>query len=99
MRWLFLLIALALGGIYWQTLAEWAAWLERPELADWLASQGAWAALISFSLMVAQAVLAPLPAFVLSLANGQVFGALWGGLLSLAGGLAGAQLCYELARL
>jgi uncharacterized membrane protein YdjX (TVP38/TMEM64 family) len=35
--------------------------------------------------MVLQAVAAPLPAFVITFANGLAFGAFWGGLLSVFG--------------
>ncbi|MGI8866961.1 MAG: hypothetical protein ACR2G1_09530, partial [Rubrobacteraceae bacterium] len=49
---------------------------------DYILSYGAWAPVISAALMVLQALLAFLPAFVLAFANGLAFGAFWGGLLS-----------------
>ncbi len=47
-------------------------------------SYGAWAPVVSTLLMVLQALAAPLPAFVLTFANGLAFGTFWGGLSSLA---------------
>jgi uncharacterized membrane protein YdjX (TVP38/TMEM64 family) len=70
-----------------------------PALRDYLRSFGAWAPLVSIALMQVQAVLAPIPAFPLMYANGLVFGALWGGLLSWASILVSAILCFALARL
>jgi uncharacterized membrane protein YdjX (TVP38/TMEM64 family) len=48
--------------------------------------------------MVLQALVAPLPAFVITFANGLVFGWGWGALLSWSSAMAGAALCFWLAR-
>ncbi|HEU5316501.1 MAG TPA: TVP38/TMEM64 family protein [Chloroflexota bacterium] len=48
--------------------------------------------------MVLQSVAAPLPAFVITIVNGLLFGALWGGLLSWSSAMVGAALCYAIAR-
>jgi uncharacterized membrane protein YdjX (TVP38/TMEM64 family) len=69
-----------------------------PGLRDYLRGFGAWAPLVSVALMQVQAVLAPIPAFPLMYANGLVFGALWGGLLSWVSILVSAVLCFTLAR-
>lgn len=61
-------------------------------------STGAWAPLASIGLMVFQAVLAPLPAFVVTFANSALFGWAWGAVLSWTGAMLGAALCYWLAR-
>jgi hypothetical protein len=37
------------------------------------------AALVSFALMILQAIIAPLPAFLITFANASLFGAFWGG--------------------
>jgi uncharacterized membrane protein YdjX (TVP38/TMEM64 family) len=66
---------------------------------DYLRSFGIWAPLVSVLLVQLQAVVAPLPSFPLMYANGLLFGALWGGLLSWASILASALLCFGLARL
>src|SRR5262245_44231615 len=61
-------------------------------------SYGPWAAVVSAVLMVAQAVIAPLPANVITITNGMVFGPIWGGLLSWSSTLLGASLCFVLSR-
>jgi len=60
---------------------------------------GIWAPVISFLLMVLQSVIAPLPAFVLTFANAALFGWVKGAILSWSGAMAGAALCYFIARL
>ena len=49
---------------------------------DFVASYGAYAALISFFLMIFQSVAAPLPAFLLTFANANLFGWWQGAILS-----------------
>jgi uncharacterized membrane protein YdjX (TVP38/TMEM64 family) len=66
---------------------------------DHLRGFGLWAPVVSAALMLGQAVLAPLPAFPLMYANGLLFGALWGGVLSWGSLLLSAVLCFGLARL
>ncbi len=66
-------------------------------LRDYILSFGAWAPVVSALLMVFQALVAPLPAFVLTFANGLAFGAFWGGLLSLSSAVA-AAISFWLAR-
>jgi uncharacterized membrane protein YdjX (TVP38/TMEM64 family) len=63
-----------------------------------LLSYGPWAAVVSAVLMVAQAVIAPLPANVITITNGVVFGPFWGGLLSWTTTLLGSSLCFALSR-
>jgi uncharacterized membrane protein YdjX (TVP38/TMEM64 family) len=65
----------------------------------YLLSFGAWAAVISTLIMIFQSVVAPLPAFVVTLTNGLLFGAIRGTLLSWASSMAGAVLCFYIARL
>jgi uncharacterized membrane protein YdjX (TVP38/TMEM64 family) len=67
-------------------------------LKEWLLSFGPWAPVVSALLMIFQSVVAPLPAFVITFANGLLFGALAGGLLSWSSAMAGAALCFFLAR-
>jgi uncharacterized membrane protein YdjX (TVP38/TMEM64 family) len=59
---------------------------------------GAWAPAVSFALMILQAVVAPLPAVVITLANGFLFGWAWGALLSWSSAMAGAALCFWIGR-
>jgi uncharacterized membrane protein YdjX (TVP38/TMEM64 family) len=65
---------------------------------DYLRGFGAWAPVISFLLMVLQSVAAPLPAFVITLANGLLFGAFWGAILSWSSAMVGAAVCFGIAR-
>jgi uncharacterized membrane protein YdjX (TVP38/TMEM64 family) len=65
---------------------------------EYILSFGAWAPAISFALMVFQSVIAPLPAFLLTFANAALFGWAWGALLSWSSAMAGAALCFAIAR-
>ncbi len=65
---------------------------------DYLLGFGAWAALVSAAIMVFQSVAAPLPAFVVTFANGLLFGWAWGALLSWSSAMLGAVLCFWIAR-
>ncbi len=64
---------------------------------DYILSYGAWAPVISAALMILQALLAFLPAFVLAFANGLAFGAFWGGLLSLSSATLAAAVSFGIA--
>ncbi len=68
-------------------------------LRDYILSFGVWAPIVSTMLMVLQALVAPLPAFVLAFANGLAFGAFWGGMLSLVGASLAAAVSFWIARL
>jgi len=67
-------------------------------LIDYLRSFGIWAPVVSAALMVLQSVAAPIPAFLLTFANGMLFGWFWGAALSWLSAMAGAALCFWLAR-
>jgi uncharacterized membrane protein YdjX (TVP38/TMEM64 family) len=49
--------------------------------------------------MVFQSVAAPLPAFLITFSNAAIFGWVWGAILSWSGAMAGAAVCYGIARL
>ena len=63
-------------------------------LKAYILSFGIWAPVASGVLMVLQAIIAPLPAFLITLANGTLFGVFWGGLLSWSTALAAALICF-----
>ena len=65
---------------------------------EFVASYGGYAALISFLLMVFQSVAAPLPAFLLTFANASLFGWWRGAILSWTSAMAGAAVCFVIAR-
>jgi uncharacterized membrane protein YdjX (TVP38/TMEM64 family) len=67
-------------------------------LRAWVLGFGAWAPLVSAAVMVLQSVVAPLPAFVVTFANGLLFGWAPGALLSWSSAMLGAALCFGIAR-
>ncbi|MFQ5895674.1 MAG: TVP38/TMEM64 family protein, partial [Nitrospinota bacterium] len=68
-------------------------------LRAYLLSFGAWAPVVSALLMILQSLIAPLPAFVVTIANGMLFGLFWGALLSWSSAMVAAALCFYLSRL
>lgn len=68
-------------------------------LADYFRSLGIWAPFISIALMIAQGIIAPLPSFVITAANGLAFGIPLGIIISWTGGMAAALVMFLLARL
>ena len=69
------------------------------EVKQFIESYGVYAAAISFALMVLQSVMAPLPAFVLTFANANLFGWWQGAILSWSSAMAGAALCFYISRI
>lgn len=61
-------------------------------------SYGPYAAAVSFLLMVAQSVAAPLPAFLITIANANLFGWWQGAILSWTSSMVGAVVCFWIAR-
>lgn len=66
--------------------------------SEFMAQYGPAAAVVSFLLMVFQSVIAPLPAFLITIANANLFGWWQGAILSWASAMAGAALCFWIAR-
>jgi uncharacterized membrane protein YdjX (TVP38/TMEM64 family) len=66
-------------------------------LGDRFASYGLLGPLISLGIMVLQGILAPLPAFVVTFANGLAFGTFWGWVISLAGHVLASSVAFFLA--
>lgn len=67
-------------------------------MREFIADYGAYAAAVSFFLMIFQSVAAPLPAFVITLANANLFGWVKGAMLSWSSAMAGAALCFYISR-
>ncbi len=65
---------------------------------DFIRSWGAYAGAVSFALMIFQSIAAPLPAFLLTFANASLFGWWQGAILSWTSAMAGAALCFYIAR-
>lgn len=76
-----------------RSVAAFAA-VDQQGIERFIQSYGALAAVVSFLLMILQAIAAPLPAFLITFANASLFGAFWGGLLSWTSSMAGAALCF-----
>jgi uncharacterized membrane protein YdjX (TVP38/TMEM64 family) len=66
-------------------------------LRSYLLTFGAWAPLVSGSLMILQMIIAPIPGQLITFTNGLVFGALWGTVLSWSSAMAGAAVCFAIA--
>ena len=66
---------------------------------DFVASYGAYAAAVSFGLMILQSIAAPLPAFLITFANANLFGWWQGAILSWTSAMAGAAVCFYIARI
>lgn len=66
---------------------------------NFIAAYGGYAAVISFLLMIMQSIIAPLPAFLITVANANLFGWWQGALLSWVSAMAAAGICFYLARI
>ena len=98
-----MLVGLLLLGIYhkhvWEYLRELTAAFQSLETArEYIASYGVLAPIVSAILMIFQSVIAPLPAFLITFANGLLFGVWWGAALSWSSAMLGAALCFFIAR-
>lgn len=67
-------------------------------LRDYIVSFGFWAPVASCFLMVLQALVAPVPSFLITFANGLAFGVFGGWMLSLFGHVLAAGVCFGISR-
>ena len=67
-------------------------------IIGYIRSFGPYAVAVSFFLMVFQSVAAPLPAFLITFANATIWGWWRGAILSWSSAMAGALLCFLIAR-
>jgi len=65
----------------------------------WAKQLGIWAPLATSALMLAQALAAPIPAFLITITNALLFGWFWGGCLSIFSATMAASVCYYLGSL
>lgn len=68
-------------------------------MRNFIAQYGAWAMVVSFLLMMFQSLAAPLPAFFITLTNANLFGWWQGAILSWSSAMAGAAMCFYIARI
>lgn len=107
--WAVLIAAGAVFALLWATSSSFRA--EMVEITEVMASgdqeriraylhgYGAFGPIASVTLMMGQVVFAPIPASVVQLANGVVYGVGWGAVLNLVGQMAGAMLAFTIARM
>ena len=65
---------------------------------EYIRSFGGYAVAVSFCLMVFSSLLAPLPAFLITVSNAAIFGWWQGAILSWSSAMVGAALCFLIAR-
>ena len=68
------------------------------KVAAYIRSFGGWAMAFSFLLMVFSSLIAPLPAFMITLSNAAIFGWWQGAILSWSSAMVGAALCFGISR-
>jgi len=97
-RWITITAALIIGTALTMLmfLGPQAATVEN--LRATMLAYGRWAIGISIGMMVAQAIIAPLPMNVVTITNALVFGPIWGSLLSWFSTVLGACLCFLLSK-
>jgi len=91
-----LLLVIALGMLAWWYHAAGIAPTSKGIEAE-IRSWGNWAVVVSIALMVAHS-LVPFPAEFVTLANGMLFGPVWGVVITWTGAMLGAALAFALAR-
>ena len=69
------------------------------KVSEFVKSYGAYAAIVSFMLMILQSIAAPLPAFLITFDNANLFGWWQGAILSWSSAMAGAAVCFFIARI
>ena len=73
--------------------------LDSNTLKNYILGFGIWAPIASFLLMILQSIVAPVPSVIIIFVNAALFGWLKGAILSFVSALAGACLCFYIARL
>ena len=66
---------------------------------DFISKYGTYAMIVSACLMIFQSIIAPLPAFLITFANANLFGWWQGAILSWSSAMAGSALCFYIARI
>lgn len=97
-----LLVCLVLACLH-RSLAEeipWCGWwprLSSTDIIEFVKSRGHWGILASIGMMLLHSFI-PFPAEIVAIANGVIFGAVWGTVITWAGAMLGAFLAFSLAR-
>lgn len=69
------------------------------KMNEFIAGYGKWAMCISALLMIFQSIVAPLPAFLITIANANLFGWWQGCILSWVSSMMGATMCFYISRI
>ena len=80
--------------------APWVSWwphISLPDLLRFIKSLGYWGVGVSVGLMILHSFV-PIPAEFVAVANGLVYGAVWGTVITWVGAMLGAYLAFALAR-
>lgn len=106
--WLVVLALFIIGGFAWLVSDPFRAEVrevitvltsgDQERIRDYLRGYGAWGPIVSVVLMMSQVVFAPIPASVVQLANGVVYGKLGGAALNFIGQMAGAMMAFWIAQ-
>jgi uncharacterized membrane protein YdjX (TVP38/TMEM64 family) len=91
-----LLLTIALGVAAWWSHQAGVAWTANG-IEEEIKSWGNWAIAASIALMIVHSLI-PFPAEFVTLANGMLFGPLWGVVITWTGAMLGAALAFALAR-
>lgn len=93
------IITLFIAGVIWLVASAGGQILTSPEkLRDYIRGFGAWGPLVIIGIHIAQVVIAPLPGQAIEIANGYLFGGVWGSVVSMIGITIGSILAISLAR-
>jgi len=90
-----LLLVVAVALLWWLAPPGFGGTVESVE--ELIRSWGAWGVAGSIGLMVAHSFL-PFPAEIIALANGMVYGPLWGAVITWTGAMLGASVAFGLGR-
>ena len=103
-----ILLVLCLAGIVYLAVPSVNDWINHAAsvlgsanvdaVIAYIRSFGPYAMVFSFFLMVFSSLIAPLPAFMITLSNAAIFGWWQGAILSWSSAMVGAALCFLLAR-
>lgn len=75
-----------------------AAFKNLESVKEYIRSFGAWAVVISITMMILQSIAAPIPAFLITFANAAIWGWWKGAILSWSGAMLGAAVCFGISR-
>ncbi len=95
---IYLLIIYVLFKTQIDTVINKLSSLDIEVVREYIDSFGIWAPIVSMLLMVLQAIVAPVPAFLITFANAFVFGWVKGAIISWSGAMIGASICFIIAR-